>query len=154
MNTKLPQEAPYTMEIEKGGPKQGHSLLYRWTGPTGHGPWQNWPPNLDVLNAAFAAGRSAPSPVGQEPTVEQVMDIVSEAYGDMTHRRAGGVNIEALRARLSALFAHPPKAGVLTDEKIEQDYKFRYNLPAFGPIYARGYKAGMEDARDRLSPKP
>lgn len=64
MNTKLPQEAPYTMEIENGGPKQGHSLLYRWTGPTGNGPWQNWPPNLDVLNAAFAAGRSVPSEEG------------------------------------------------------------------------------------------
>ena len=74
----------------------------------------------DTLNAAFAAGRSVPSPVGQAATVDQVKEVVKAWILDnfdieIEEHTLGSHN---LQERLSALFTHPPKAGVLTDEEV------------------------------------
>ena len=62
------------------------------------------------------AGRSVPSPVGQEPTMEQVREVVKAWILDnfdieIEEHTLGSHN---LQERLSALFTHPPKAGVLS----------------------------------------
>lgn len=73
--------------------------------PHGGAAYDDGAMHLDnVAQEAWDRAKSLPSPDQRAGvTVEAIMEVVCEAYGDMTHRRAGGVNLEELRNRLTAL---------------------------------------------------
>ena len=134
MGLSLPQqdvgEQPYK-------PVKQKLSLTRWNieGPTKVDGWFPYEADAqgycDALNAAFAAGRAVPSPVGQEPVAWMIETKVwSDTSVMLAVSRDAVVQMAVERYRECEqkhvhhsdpipLFTHPPKAGVLTALKAE-----------------------------------